>query len=329
MSGKLKLLEKILSKKNILILEGGYNEEHEVSLSTAKEVKKAALELNHNLQSILVDPINFFNKIKKFKVDICFNALHGSFGEDGKIQQILFNNKIRFTHSGAKASGVAFNKFLTKKAIEKNGIKYLKSILIKKFELNENLLKNFYQKLGPLIIKPVSSGSSYGVQLIKSLEDIKFFFEIISGNKKLYENHEKLMVEPYVYGKELTVAVLEEDGKSKAIEVTEIVSKNLFFDYQAKYTKGFSKHILPANIPNQVYQQCLDNAKIVHDILGCRGVSRSDFLYDEINKKLYFLEINTQPGLTPISLVPEQLNFHNIDFTTLIDKLIKSSSCQE
>ena len=137
------------------------------------------------------------------------------------------------------------------------------------------------------------------------------------------------MVEPYIVGKELTVAVIEEDKKSKAIEVTEIISNNLFFDYKAKYTKGFSKHILPANIPYLIYKKCLDNAKIVHDILGCRGVSRSDFLYDEINKKIYFLEINTQPGLTPVSLVPEQLNYNNIDFTTLIDKLLRASECQK
>ena len=136
------------------------------------------------------------------------------------------------------------------------------------------------------------------------------------------------MLEPFIEGRELTVAVVDENRKSNAIEVTEIISDNISFDYEAKYSKGFSKHILPANIPEQIYQQCLDNAKIVHDTLGCRGVSRSDFLYDETNKKIYFLEINTQPGLTIVSLVPEQLNYNNIDFTMLIDRLLKASSCQ-
>ena len=191
------------------------------------------------------------------------------------------------------------------------------------------MLEKVFKKHGPFILKPVSSGSSYGVQLIRSQEDIKLFYENDLIQNNLYKNHDNLMLEPYIEGKELTVAVIEENRKSKAIEVTEIVSNNLFFDYEAKYTKGFSKHILPANIPNQAYQQCLENAKTVHDKLNCRGVSRSDFLYDEINKKIYFLEINTQPGLTPISLVPEQLNYNNIDFTTLIDKLLKASSCQE
>ena len=287
------------------------------------------MDLNYNLQSIEVDPKNFHEKIIKFNVDICFNALHGPFGEDGKIQQILFDNKIKFSHSGVKASRIAFDKSLTKKAIEKTGINYPESILFNKSKLNEKMFKEFFEKLGPFVLKPVSSGSSYGVQLIQSVEDIKLLFRNSLEQRVLYENHDNLMVEPYIEGKELTVAVIEENRKSKAVEVTEIISNNLFFDYKAKYTKGFSKHILPANIPNQAYQQCLDKAKIVHDTLGCSGVSRSDFLYDETNEEIYFLEINTQPGLTPISLVPEQLNYNNIDFTTLIDKLLKASSCQK
>lgn len=255
--------------------------------------------------------------------------MHGSFGEDGKVQKILFDNKIKFSHSGIKASSIGFDKCLTKKAIEKKGINYPASIFFKKSKLNKILLIQFYEVLGPFVLKPVSSGSSYGVQLIKSLEDINLFFKIILEQKDLYKNHNNLMAESYINGKELTVAVIEENKKSRAIDVTEIISKNLFFDYEAKYQKGFSRHILPANLPEQIYQKCLTDAKIVHDVLGCRGVSRSDFLYDEIEKQIYFLEINTQPGLTPISLVPEQLNYHNIDFIMLIDRLLKASSCQK
>jgi len=319
----------MLNKKNILILEGGYNEEHKVSLSTAKEVKKAIIKLNYNLKSIKVNPKNFHNKIKGYNVDICFNALHGSFGEDGTVQQVLYDNKIKFSHSGVNASKIAFNKYLTKKAIKNTNIQYLNSYLFVNSQLNIKNLESLFDKIGSFILKPVSSGSSYGVKLIKSKDDIKPLFEKILNKKLLYKKHDNLMIEPYIEGKELTVAVIEEHNRSKAIEVTEILSENLFFDYQAKYTKGFSKHILPANIPKHIYQKCLLNAKKVHDILGCRGLSRSDFLYNEKNKKLYFLEINTQPGLTPISLVPEQLNYNNIDFITLIDKLLKNSSCQE
>ena len=133
------------------------------------------------------------------------------------------------------------------------------------------------------------------------------------------------MIEPYVHARELTVGVIEEKGIAKPIEVTEIISNNNFYDYEAKYTKGISKHILPAQLPSKIYNDCLSNAKIIHEILGCKGVSRSDFLYDEENKNLIFLEINTQPGLTPLSLVPEQLNFNNINFTGFIDQLINSS----
>ena len=133
------------------------------------------------------------------------------------------------------------------------------------------------------------------------------------------------MLEPYILGKELTVSVFEENNISKSVAVTEIVTQNDFFDYEAKYSKGFSKHILPAKIPSKIYNKCMKDAKIVHDTLECRGISRSDFLYDEKNQKLFFLEINTQPGLTPISLVPEQLKFKSIDFKKLIENLIKSS----
>ena len=191
-------MEKILSKKNILILEGGYNEEHEVSLSTAKEVKKAVLELNYNLQSILVDPIYFFKKIKKFKVDICFNALHGSFGEDGKIQKILFDNKINFSHSGVKASSMAFDKNITKKVIEKTRVNYLKSIVFKTSEFNEKKFEKFYEKIGPFVLKPVSSGSSYGVQIIKSPIDIDDYYSNNLIHKNIYNNHQNLQLS-FVY----------------------------------------------------------------------------------------------------------------------------------
>ena len=131
------------------------------------------------------------------------------------------------------------------------------------------------------------------------------------------------MIEKYIKGRELTVTVFENNGRSQSVEVTEIISKNLFFDYKAKYTKGLSKHILPANLPKKIYCQCLSYAKIVHDILGCKAITRSDFIYDE--KTIYFLEINTQPGLTPVSLVPEQLNHKNINFDLLIKKIIDIS----
>ena len=139
----------------------------------------------------------------------------------------------------------------------------------------------------------------------------------------IYNNHNKLMIEKYIRGRELTVTVYENEKTTEAVEVTEIFCARSFFDYKAKYTKGFSKHILPAKLPKKMYKQCLSFAKTVHDILRCKGISRSDFIYDE--KNIYFLEINSQPGLTPISLVPEQLSHKNIDFDTIIRRIIESS----
>mgnify|MGYP001442716374 CR=1 FL=1 len=133
------------------------------------------------------------------------------------------------------------------------------------------------------------------------------------------------MIEKYINGRELTVSVIEDKGISKPVEVTEIISKNNFFDYKSKYTKGFSKHILPAKLPKEIYKKCLKKAKIIHDTIGCKGISRSDFLYDEKQKKLFFLEINTQPGLTPISLVPEQLKYNKISFNLLISKILDAA----
>jgi len=273
-----------------------------------------------------VNPSNFHLKIKKFEnIDICFNALHGSYGEDGTIQEILLNNNLKFTHSDVQASKNAFNKNLTKLAISKTKVNYLKSLEITKKEIVRDYFINLFKDIGAFVLKPTSSGSSFGVIIFIKIDDIDLFFNNIQQQIKTYKYHNNFIIEPYINGRELTVAVNEEKGMSKSIEVTEIISKNIFFDYEAKYSKGFSQHILPALIPNKIYYECLSNAKIVHDILGCRGLSRSDFLYDEEKDQLYFLEINTQPGLTPLSLVPEQLNYNKINFTSLIDNLINTS----
>ena len=312
--------------KNILVLEGGYNEEHEISIITAREVKKAIKELNYHLESIVVNPINFHNEIKRYKnIDVCFNALHGPYGEDGTIQQVLLNNKLKFSHSGINASKNAFNKILTKLAISKTGINYLKSIQLSKEKIIKSFFLDHFKNIGAFVLKPISSGSSFGVKIFRSVSDIDIFFDNFNNEIIIYKKHDNLMIEPYVNGRELTVGVMEEEGIAKPIEVTEIISNNNFYDYEAKYTKGISKHILPALVPSKIYKDCLSKAKIVHNILGCKGVSRSDFLYNEKNNELFFLEINTQPGLTPLSLVPEQLNFNNIKFIFFIDKLLNSS----
>ena len=310
--------------EKILILEGGFNEEHEISLSTAKEIKKSLTNLNIEFDSLLVNPQTFSEDINKYNNDyICFNALHGTFGEDGTIQKILENNEIRYTHSDAITSNIGFNKFLTKKKIQNTEILTAKSFILKATKLNETKIREIYTQFNSFVIKPVSSGSSYGVQIIKNSKDIDTFVENIDNIHKIYKKHNELLIEKYIDGRELTVAVVDKENISEAVEVTEIISSNYFYDYQSKYSKGFSRHILPAKLPINIYNYCLECAKIVHDTLKCKSLSRSDFLYD--NKNIYFLEINTQPGLTSISLVPEQLKHKNISFDNLIQNIINSS----
>ena len=310
--------------EKILILEGGFNEEHEISLSTAKEIKKSLTNLNIEFDSLLVNPQTFSEDINKYNNDyICFNALHGTFGEDGTIQKILENNEIRYTHSDAITSNIGFNKFLTKKKIQNTEILTAKSFILKATKLNETKIREIYTQFNSFVIKPVSSGSSYGVQIIKNSKDIDNFVRNIDNIHKIYKKHNELLIEKYIDGRELTVAVVDKENISEAVEVTEIISSNYFYDYQSKYSKGFSRHILPAKLPINIYNYCLECAKIVHDTLKCKSLSRSDFLYD--NKNIYFLEINTQPGLTSISLVPEQLKHKNISFDNLIQNIINSS----
>ena len=310
--------------KKILILEGGFNEEHEISLSTAIEIRKSLTNLNIRYDSLLVNPQTFSEDINKYNNDyICFNALHGTFGEDGRIQKILENNEIRYTHSDAITSNIGFNKFLTKKKIQNTEILTAKSFILKATKLNETKIREIYTQFNSFVIKPVSSGSSYGVQIIKNSKDIDNFVRNIDNIHKIYKKHNELLIEKYIDGRDLTVAVVDKENISEAVEVTEIISSNYFYDYQSKYSKGFSRHILPAKLPIKIYNNCLEYAKIVHDTLKCRSLSRSDFLYD--SKKIYFLEINTQPGLTSISLVPEQLKHKNISFDNLIQNIINSS----
>ena len=310
--------------KNILVLEGGFNEEHEVSLRTSEEVQKSLKRMKLKFEVLKVNPKNFSEKIKLYNKDfLCFNALHGTYGEDGSIQKILEKNKLSYTHSDSESSKIAFDKNLTKSKIKNSDVAILESIILERYQIKIDLFNELYNKFDSFVLKPVSSGSSFGVKIFNSKSDINKFFLNYEKEIIKYKNHNKLMIENYIRGRELTVTVYEDVKTTKAIEVTEIFSKHSFFDYKAKYTKGLSKHILPAKLPKKMYKQCLSFAKTVHDILRCKGISRSDFIYDE--KNIYFLEINSQPGLTPLSLVPEQMSHKNIDFDTLIRRIIESS----
>ena len=306
----------------VLVLEGGNNEEHEVSLITAKQVKNSLSNLNIYYDAIKVSPDTFEKDITKFSSDhICFNALHGTFGEDGKIQKILKKKNFKHTHSNIKASSISFNKALTKKEIQNTSILTPEFLTLNYQEINNKILFDIFLKFGSFVIKPISSGSSYGVKILKDEKSIVSFLKNYDAFSKIYYKHQILLIEKFIEGRELSVSVIERDRKSCPVEVTEIIPNNSFFDYESKYTLGFSKHILPAQLPKHIYDKCKLDAKLVHDRLKCQGISRSDFIYDN-DENIYFLEINSQPGLTPTSLLPEQLQYHGISFDDLIFNLI-------
>ena len=307
----------------VLVLEGGNNEEHEVSLATAKEVKNSLFNLNIDYEVMNVSPETFEKDISKYNSGyICFNALHGTFGEDGKIQRILKKANFKHTHSGIKASGISFDKALTKKAIKYTSILTPESLTLNYHEINSKKLLDIFLKFGSFVIKPISSGSSYGVKIFKDENSIVSFLKDFDSYKEIYQKHRILLIEKFIEGRELSVSVVERDRISYSVGVTEIIPNNSFFDYESKYTVGFSKHILPAQLPQHIYDKCKADAKFVHDRLKCQGISRSDFIYDS-NKNIFFLEINSQPGLTPTSLLPEQLKYNGISFDDLILYLIK------
>ena len=308
----------------VLVLEGGCNEEHEVSLATSKEVKNSLSNLNLEYDVINVSPDTFAKDITKFNAEyICFNALHGTFGEDGKVQRILKKANFKHTHSNTKASSISFDKALTKKEILNTSIVTPKSLTLNYQEINDKILFDFFFKFGSFVIKPISSGSSYGVKILKDEKSIYSFLKNYDAYSKIYQKHQVLLIEKFIQGRELSVSVIEKNKISYPVEVTEIIPNNSFFDYESKYTLGFSRHILPAQLPKHIYDKCKADAKLVHDQLKCQGISRSDFIYDDNNENIFFLEINSQPGLTPTSLLPEQFKYKGISFDDLILNLIK------
>lgn len=322
MNGKLKLLVK--NNIKILILEGGFNEEHEVSLKTSYEVQKVLKKNKILFQTLLVNPKYFEKQIKKFKNYVCFNALHGPFGEDGKIQKILKKNYIKYTHSAVKSSEVCFDKLKTKKIINKNNILTPEYTYLHKNRLNLSLLKKIKKKYTKFVIKPNKSGSSFGIKIIKDNNEFNNFIKNLKNFKKQLKHHDKILIEKLITGKELTVSTTKFSKKIEALAVTEIKPKSIFFDYKSKYSKGFAKHILPANLSQSNYKKCLKISKKAHKLLNCGSIARTDFIIDPINEKLYFLETNTQPGLTPISLLPEQAKYRNISFENIVLSIIKN-----
>ncbi len=299
-------------KKKILVLGGGYSKERSISLKSAKAVIKS---IKNKYKVKFADPCNnFFKTVENFKPDVIFNALHGRFGEDGYIQSILETLAIKYTHSGVKSSMSAMDKEISKKIFLKHKILTPKYIKIKNNieDLNYKRIKKYLSY--PVVIKPINEGSSLDVFICENK---------LSLSKKLKKlrHYRELLIEKFIPGREIQVAIMG----NKILGPIELKPKRKFYDYKAKYnSKAKTEHIIPVNLNKKNYQKINTIAYKAHKLLNCKGITRSDFKF--YKNKFYLLELNTQPGMTDLSLVPEIAAHKGINFETLINWIIKDAS---
>jgi len=302
--------------KRIAVLKGGWSPEREVSLSSGVEAAKALREAGYEAYEIDVDR-DIALRLKEAKPDVVFNALHGQWGEDGCVQGLLEVMGIPYTHSGVLASSLAMDKQRAKVVFEREGIATPFGKIVSRDEAAGGHVME-----PPYVIKPNAQGSSVGVYIVRD-GDNRPPSELTS---KEWSLGEEVLVEKFIPGRELTVAVLGD----RALCVTEITTALAFYDYEAKYASGGSTHVLPAEVPDDITERCLELSLRAHQSLGCRGLSRADFRYDPSadGEQLFCLEINTQPGLTPTSLAPEQASHRGISFVELCKWMVEDASCQ-
>ena len=294
---------------------GGESGERKISFLTGKACSKALKKKGYKVRALDAKG-HFVEKLKKLKPKIVFNALHGKYGEDGFVQSILESLKIPYTHSGILSSSLAMDKELSRILFKKNNIKTPKYFLLHK-GYKENFKKKIKEKKikFPIVVKPVNEGSSLGVYICKNKKQFD------KNYKKLDNEYNKVLIEEYIPGKEIQVAVMG----NKALGAIELIPTRKFYDYEAKYsTKAKTKHIMPAPLTKKKYNEVLFVAKKAHKILGCRGVTRSDFRF--FKNKFYLLETNTQPGMTKLSLVPEIAHYCGINFEDLVTWMVKDAS---
>ena len=300
-------------KKKILIISGGISKERLISLDTGQQV---ANELKKNGYRVkITEPDNNLEKnIKFFKPNVIFNALHGQFGEDGYIQTILERFKIPYTHSGVIASSIAMDKEISKKIFIKNKINTPKFFTYSYDVKHEDLIKKIKQKLRfPAVVKPLNEGSSVNVYICNEKNIIKTLNSI--------KQYKKVMIEEFIGGREIQVAIMG----NKKLGAIELKPKRKFYDYQAKYNSSAkTKHIIPVDLSKKNLQKVMNIALKAHKLIGCRGVTRSDFKF--YKDKFYLLEINTQPGMTNLSLVPEIANYCGINFSNLVEQILLDAS---
>lgn len=297
---------------HIAVLMGGWSAERPVSLMSGAGVADALERNGHRVTRIDMDR-DLAAKLVEAKPDLVFNALHGSPGEDGTVQGMLDLMGIPYTHSGLATSVIAIDKVLTKQALVPHGIPMPGGRIVKSEELfaADPLPR-------PYVLKPVNEGSSVGVAIVTDTSN--HGSPIARDAAGPWGEFEELLAEPYIRGRELTTAVLG----NRALGVTELKPKNGWYDFDAKYTDGLTEHVCPAQIPDEIAEACKSLALEAHRILGCRGASRSDFRWDDERgvDGLFLLEVNTQPGMTPLSLVPEQGRHVGMDYDTLVQAIV-------
>jgi D-alanine-D-alanine ligase len=299
----------------IVVLMGGLSGERKISLLTGKACSKALKKKGYKVVDL--DAKGYFvEKLRKLKPKIVFNALHGKYGEDGFVQSILESLKIPYTHSGVLSSSLAMDKELSRLIFIKNNLKVPKYFLLQKdHEGNLNKKINNKKIKFPIVIKPINEGSSLGVSICKNKK------QFTSKYKKLMRNYDRILVEEYIPGREIQVAVMGE----KALGAIELVPRRQFYDYTAKYSNSAqTQHIMPAPLSPKKYKEILGLAKKAHELLGCRGITRSDFRF--FKNKFYLLETNTQPGMTKLSLVPEIARYCGIKFEDLVAWMTEDAS---
>ncbi len=298
--------------KRIAVLGGGFSKEREVSLVSGRAAATALKKSGFDV--IEIDPPRdvaaLVSEITKAKPDVVFNALHGRFGEDGCVQGLLDTMAIPYTHSGRMASAVAMDKPMAKKLFASVGILVAAEKIVTVREAARGDVMD-----RPYVLKPTNEGSSVGVKLVREGSNRPPLDDLGLADDDL------IMAEQFIPGREVTVAVLGD----RPLAVTEITTKNTFYDYDAKYSAGGSTHILPAALPAAQTRQAMDLAVLAHNVLGCRGVSRADFRLD--CDKFYILEVNTQPGMTPTSLVPEQAAHVGMSFEDLVTWMVGEARC--
>ena len=304
-----------MNKLHIAVLMGGWSAEREVSLMSGAGVAEALESIGHRVSRVDMDR-NVAARLAEIKPDVVFNALHGTPGEDGTVQGMLDLMGVPYTHSGLVTSVIAIDKQLTKQALVPHGIPMPGGRMVRVEELHER-----DPLPRPYVLKPVNEGSSVGVAIVTDAGN--YGNPIMRDAVGPWQEFDELLAEPFIRGRELTTAVLGD----KALGVTELRPKSGFYDYESKYTDGLTEHIFPADIPEAVTDACLRIACEAHRLLGCKGASRSDFRWDDSQgvDGLFLLEVNTQPGMTPLSLVPEQARYLGMSYAELVQAIVEEA----